>query len=223
MAIKRANKPDPEETDPNDLKTILGDVIAEDASSRRALPPDSGDALAGISRALSHGNFMAKQGALSAAEVKDLEKAALSERINHLSGDDFDKALNSGELDKARELAGYEDDEDPSEADARRAGVVHKVFVHMLALAGLHGAIDPSDALDAIAEHTDVPEEGDNHELLTQALANASKPGQALPTPAGQRGMTDEELDEQLKDVLSGNGAPSAMGGQRTVSMPDSR
>ena len=67
-------------------------------------------------------------------------------------GDDFDRMLASGELDRVRAASGYEDGEDPEAVDGRRHGVGVRVLVNLLAGAAQRGDIKPAEALEAIRD-----------------------------------------------------------------------
>jgi hypothetical protein len=93
---------------------------------------------------------------------------AISDRADTTDGEEFDRDLKSGMLDKMLELAGYDDDEDPDEADARRQAVVAKVAAHLLLDAVDQGLMKPRDALEHLVEYIALP---DGHEDDPHAAA----------------------------------------------------
>jgi hypothetical protein len=188
---------------------------------RSIAPPSEREIIDGVGRAMTHGRYMHANGMLSATELEQLHKAAIAERINHLDGDEFTQAMASGHLDKLREAAGYDDEEASEDGEARRASIMSKVFVNMLASAAQAGAIDPKDALQAIAEHTELPEDhgNDPQGAIDTLHEHSGTPDTPMREP-GQNGMSDDELQAALAGAL---GDPNARGVEREtiVDMPD--
>jgi hypothetical protein len=118
--------------------------------------------------AVRHAQRMADAGLLSPGEVADFTQAVISDHVDTLDGEDFDGDLKSGKLDKLLELSGYEDGEDPDEADGRRQGVVAKVAGHVLLDAVDQGLMKPKDALEQLVEYLALP---DGHEADPHAAA----------------------------------------------------
>jgi hypothetical protein len=151
----------------------------------------------GVMHALRHAVHMMDSGLLSEREAKALERYFSSEILDSLHGDELDRAMADGEVDRLQARGGYDDGEDQDEADGFRYKTAVKVIVHFFADAAQRDLIEPEQALEVIGEYLDLSEiDADPVDLIHGLIDTIHEKSEEKTAP-------EKSGDEQLADYMN--------------------
>jgi hypothetical protein len=151
----------------------------------------------GVMHALRHASFMKDNGLLSEREAKALQRYFAAQIFDTAHGEELDRMMDSGEVDRLQELGGYDDDTaDPDGEDQFRHEAGSKVVIHFFSDAAARGIIEPEQALEILGKYIQVPEGDDPREIVRSLLSMVSKARQDEPPEKSD----DERLADYTKN-----------------------